>query len=164
MTFTEDLIGLKNVISPEGIMMPRRYAISFEGSQFSVADDKIRQQTVIRMGGGTVGEMPMVNWTLAADDSICTAAGVAAAEVIRLTSETAGWALIGIDSDNLTRRRKILLNIGPQMILIGKSGAETDLSDNFIIPGDSIELPMNGAIEALWVPPIDLELGGWHLL
>lgn len=169
MAFLEDLIGIKNLIAPDGTMMPRRYALSFEDDwPFRVEDDPINQRTVIRMGGSGspgLGDLGTIEWTLTTDDSIVRTAGTGFCETIRLTSEGVNYHLIGISLDEpLAMRRKILVNVGEGSLFVGRTGAETPEGESIEVPGGSVSLPHNGAIEVVWMPAQGTEIAGWRLL
>lgn len=168
MGFLDDLIGIKNIIAPDGTMLPRRYALSFEDDwPFRVEDDPVNARTVIRMGGSGQpgpGDLATIEYTLQSEYDVCTTQGTGWCETIRLTSPDPGYYLVGISlAEPLAFRRKILVNVGGVTIPVGYTGVEP--TDEVILsPEGTVELPHNGAIEVVWMPAMSGEIAGWRLL
>lgn len=163
--FLDDLIGYKDVISQVDEVMPRRASLSFEGGGVTVTDDPINDQTIVKIGGGGGPyQLASVTWLVDNDNDLCTAAGIATADVVRLSAPTPGLHLIGIDTTELRHTRKILLNIGSNPILLGRAGTSPPEGWAIVVPGGSVPLPPNAAVEVVWLPESASEAAGWRLL
>jgi len=136
----------------------------------SLLDNLFKQQVIV---GGDAGPLqiatfngftngaPFVSWTIDGPD-------IFAADVVRIdtTSEpgTVFLKLVGMNTQDEMKQRKILVNVGPMPIVIAHL-AGSDSNGWFVLADDAgFEMWPDVCVEAVWLPLMGDSPAGWRLL